>query len=78
MSLISPNFAVKSIIFSPILAMGLFPKLLEKGVVYLIKDTTNINEEYESGIFLPKDLLDIYTARPTVLHEKCLDKITKC
>ena len=33
MSLISPNFAVKSIIFSPILARGLFPKLLEKSPV---------------------------------------------
>ena len=33
MSLISPNFAVKSIIF-PILARGLFPKLLEKALLY--------------------------------------------
>ena len=30
MSLISPNFDVKSIIFSPILARGIFPKLPEK------------------------------------------------
>ena len=33
MSLISPNFDVKSIFFFPILARGLFPKLLEKGPV---------------------------------------------
>ena len=32
MSLISPNFAVKSIIFFQILARGLFPKLLEKAL----------------------------------------------
>ena len=33
MLLISPNFDVKSIIFFPILARGLFPKLLEKALL---------------------------------------------
>ena len=37
MSLISPNFDVKSIIF-PILARGLFPKLLEKALMLLSDD----------------------------------------
>ena len=32
MSLISPNFDVKLIFFFPILARGLFPKLLEKAL----------------------------------------------
>ena len=35
MSLISPNFDVKSIIFFPILARGLFPKLVEKSPVLI-------------------------------------------
>ena len=37
MSLISPNFEVKSIIFSPNLARGLFPKLLEKALFKFLK-----------------------------------------
>ena len=37
MSLISPNFDVKSIIFSPILARGLLSKLLEKALLWEIQ-----------------------------------------
>ena len=33
MQLISPNFDVNVIIFSPIVARGLFPKLLEKALL---------------------------------------------
>ena len=34
MLLISPNFDVKFIIFFPILARGLFPKLQEKALIF--------------------------------------------
>ena len=37
MSLISPNFDVKSITFFPILARDLFPKLLEKALSLLLE-----------------------------------------
>ena len=40
MSFISPNFDVRSIIFFPILARDLFPKLLEKALMFELKRRT--------------------------------------
>ena len=41
MSLISPNFDVKSVILFPILARGLFRKLLEKALNFAIATSQN-------------------------------------
>ena len=61
MSLISPNFAVVLIIFFPILARGLFPKLLEKALTGL-----QIRGNYYNGkLFLNQNIWYGYSKEPS-------------
>ena len=77
MSLISPNFDIKSIIFPPILARGFFPKLLEKALKFCNGSVASENNFWLTClIFQTGDVKELPTSQQIEKQKVVLEQLT--